>query len=333
MDVMFETLQWEDSRVRFAVEAVREAALLAREIQRQSASGPLSKEDRSPVTVADFSVQALIGRRLAEAFPDEPLVAEEESDLLASEPEILAEVAGWVARRVPGADSGHLRSWIDRGTSRPERRFWTLDPIDGTKGFLRGDQYVVALAYIEEGRVLLGALGCPNYEIPRLNGKGSVFAALRGAGCRASALLGDDGFEELRVSAEGNIEQARVLRSVEASHTNVSQFDELVRRLGVKAPPVCLDSQAKYGALAAGHGELMLRLLSPARPGYREKIWDHAAGSIVVEEAGGRVTDLSGKALDFGLGRRLEENAGVVASNRRLHPAVLQMLSTLQATG
>jgi Inositol monophosphatase family len=51
------------------------------------------------------------------------------------------------------------------------------------------------------------------------------------------------------------------------------------QKLGVKAPPVRIDSQAKYGALARGDGAIYLRF---PHKGYREKIWDHAAGSIVV---------------------------------------------------
>lgn len=51
------------------------------------------------------------------------------------------------------------------------------------------------------------------------------------------------------------------------------------QKLGVQAPPVRIDSQAKYGALARGDGAIYLRF---PHKGYREKIWDHAAGSIVV---------------------------------------------------
>ena len=51
---------------------------------------------------------------------------------------------------------------IDRGGRESGHRFWTLDPIDGTKGFLRGDQYVVALALVVKGEVQIGALACPN---------------------------------------------------------------------------------------------------------------------------------------------------------------------------
>jgi 3'(2'), 5'-bisphosphate nucleotidase len=94
---------------------------------------------------------------------------------------------------------------------------------------------------------------------------------------------------------------------------------------------VRMDSQAKYAVLAAGKGDLMLRLLSPAKPNYREKIWDQAAGSLVVEEAGGRITDLCGERLDFTVGRTLDNNRGILASNGHLHLAALEALKSLGA--
>ncbi|MDD5468962.1 MAG: hypothetical protein PHS96_14280, partial [Anaerolineales bacterium] len=135
----------------------------------------------------------------------------------------------------------------------------------------------------------------------------------------------------LQVSPCANPSQVRLLRSFESGHTNVSQVDEFARLLGVSAEPVRMDSQAKYAVLAAGVGELILRLLSPAKPDYREKIWDQAAGSLVVEEAGGQISDLHGKPLDFTTGRTLADNRGILASNRRLHPAALQVLRELGA--
>ncbi len=85
--------------------------------------------------------------------------------------------------------------------------------------------------------------------------------------------------------------------------------------------------------LAAGGGEVLLRLLSPKRPDYKEKIWDQAAGSIVVEEAGGRVTDLDGNALDFTRGKSLERNRGICATNGLLHDRVLTALADLAPAG
>ena len=87
-----------------------------------------------------------------------------------------------------------------------------------------------------------------------------------------------------------------------------------------------MDSQAKYAVLAAGEGDVLLRLISPSRPDYREKIWDQAAGSIVVTEAGGRITDLDGRSLDFSHGRTLAKNRGILATNGRLHDAILDGL-------
>jgi 3'(2'), 5'-bisphosphate nucleotidase len=111
----------------------------------------------------------------------------------------------------------------------------------------------------------------------------------------------------------------------------VNQVDHFSAALGVEADPVRLDSQAKYAVLAAGKGELYLRLLSPDRPDYREKIWDQAAGSLILEEAGGRITDLDGKPLDFTTGRSLTNNRGILASNNLLHSAALSALREVDA--
>jgi 3'(2'), 5'-bisphosphate nucleotidase len=60
-----------------------------------------------------------------------------------------------------------------------------------------------------------------------------------------------------------------------------------------------------------------------------EKIWDHAGGALVVTEAGGRVTDITGADLDFTLGYRLEKNRGIIVSNGRLHNAILAAIDEL----
>jgi 3'(2'), 5'-bisphosphate nucleotidase len=101
--------------------------------------------------------------------------------------------------------------------------------------------------------------------------------------------------------------------------------------LAVRAEPVRMDSQAKYALLASGQGEALLRLLSPKRPDYREMIWDQAAGSLIVSEAGGRVTDLDGKPLDFAQGRTLAKNRGVLATNGKLHDALLTAIRAIGA--
>lgn len=321
--------------LRFALETVRHAAELARNVQAQMVSPALTKQDRSPVTVADLAVQALVAASLETAYPDDALVGEEDASQLRhpEQADTLGRIAEFVGWAIDGTTPEQVCNWIDRGRGEPSGRFWVLDPIDGTKGFLRRDHYVVALALIENGRVRLGVLGCPQLTAacePAGGGAGSLVYALAGGGTWSVPL---DGGEPCQLAASRSDDPgaARLLRSVEAGHTNVDQINALAEALGTRAGPVLMDSQAKFAVLAAGGAELLFRLISPSRPDYREKIWDQAAGALVIQEAGGRVTDLDGKPLDFTRGRTLAANRGVVASNGILHGKALEALRQVGA--
>ncbi len=327
----------DSAEAQFAAAAVREAAQLVRRVQQRMVGGPLTKDDLSPVTVADFAAQALVGRRLADTFPGAVLIGEEDAAALRL-PEgrdALEQITRFVAEAFPDATPQLVCDWIDHGAGEPPAKFWTLDPVDGTKGFLRNDQYAVALALIDNGEVTVGALGCPelkdaNEAVP--GGDGSLVLAVRGAGAWTQPIAGEPtAWKQLHVSEISEPAYARLLRSVEKSHTDTGGIGALVTEFSIGADPVPMDSQAKYAVLAAGGGDILLRLLSPSRPDYREKIWDQAAGSIVVEEAGGRVSDLDGKPLDFSRGRTLAANRGVLATNGLLHEAVLNGLRAIGA--
>jgi 3'(2'), 5'-bisphosphate nucleotidase len=337
--------EWQP-HVQFAVEAVREAAVAARQVQRDLAGAAVAKEDRSPVTVADFAAQALVAARLAEAYPQAVLVGEESAAAL-REPghrDVLEKVVGYVRSRRPTATPEQVCQWIDRGATGGAADFWTLDPIDGTKGFLRRDQYAVALAFLGGGNVRVAVLGCPELTeacVAAPGGRGTLLVAVRGRGAwrsrlfdDADAAAGDGGsaaWQRTTVSAAERPEAIRLLRSVEAGHTDAEGVQRLAGVVGIRAEPIPLDSQAKYAVLAAGGGEAVLRLLSPQRLDYRERIWDQAAGALLVEEAGGRVTDLDGRPLDFAQGRTLAGNRGVLATNGRVHEALLQGLRQIGA--
>lgn len=320
--------------VPFAIETVRQAVFLARDIQTELVSTSLSKEDKSPVTVTDFAVQALISCLLERAFPKSALVAEEDSSILrrAEFETVLRKVVRFVGRYAAYATPETVCAWIDRGGGEPKGGFWVLDPIDGTKGFLRGGHFAIALAYVEDGNVQLGVLGCPKLSANGKNavsGEGAIAAAVRGAGAWSSPVSDSSARSPLRVSSCSVGREARVLRSVESSHTNEEKFEELLRALDVTLPPICMDSQSKSVVLASGHAELLFRLPSRQQPNYRECIWDQAAGALVVEEAGGRITDLYGRALDFSAGRRLNNNVGILASNGILHERALAVVQRI----
>jgi 3'(2'), 5'-bisphosphate nucleotidase len=327
----------ERPETKFAIEIVRQASLLVKRIQSEMVSPAITKGDFSPVTVADFAAQALVGRALMGKFPDQPLVAEESAAELRQPTgsQTLDQVTEFVSAIVPQTTPEMICEWIDHGLGEPKGVFWTLDPIDGTKGFLRGDQYAVALALIANGKIQIGVLGCPNIAEgfrPDPGGKGSLAIAVRGEGAWQTALdAGQDSYKPLKVSVINEPEQARLMRSFESGHTNIGKMDYLAEELSVEVDPVRMDSQAKYMLLAAGKGELYLRFLSSRQPDYKERIWDQAAGSLIVEEAGGQVTDLHGKPLDFSAGRTLLHNRGVLASNGHLHQPALQALRAINA--
>jgi tRNA nucleotidyltransferase (CCA-adding enzyme) len=174
--------------------------------------------------------------------------------------------------------------------------------------------------------VEVAVLACPRLTLAdpgagaRTSEPGCLVDAVRGEGAWSEPLAGEP-LERLSVSRIAAPRDARLLRSFEARHNDVPRLEAAARALGLTIPATLMDSQAKYAVLAAGHGDLLLRF--PSSPGYRDAIWDHAAGSLIVEEAGGTVTDLEGRPLDFTAGRRLTRNTGIIASNGLLHDAAL----------
>lgn len=285
----------------------------------------LYKTDGSPVTLADFFVQALINEELASAFPEIPIVAEETS--LCLEDGCGEKLKKHLMELLPGRTWDGILRMINRGNHRAggNGRFWTLDPIDGTRGFLAKRQYAIALALIEDGEVVLGILGCPELGPNPINGrsgeKGVIFFAEKGQGSYQAGLSGSPQ-THISVSGIKKTSDAVMCESVEAPDLSYKFSEKIARFLNMSAKPIRMDSQCKYAVLARGNASIYLR--PPPHKDYKENIWDHAAGYIIVKEAGGTVTDSSGKPLDFSVGRKLLGNKGILATNGAIHEAVLQ---------
>jgi 3'(2'), 5'-bisphosphate nucleotidase len=308
-----------------AIEAAIAAAKLCEQVRQSIAPDAIEKQDKSPVTVADYGSQALICRALASAFPNDPVVGEEDAADLRT-PELdgpRRQVTDYVKALAPEATPESVMDWIDHGNGQASQRFWTLDPIDGTKGFLRQDQYAVALALIEDGEIKVGVLACPALSFDG-QAPGLLFVAVRGQGTEMMPLSGGTP-QPIKVVTDS--QSLRFVESVESGHGDQTQQAAIAQAAGITQPSLRMDSQAKYAAVAAGQASLYLRLPSPKSPNYREKIWDHAAGVIVVQEAGGTVSDMTGKPLDFTKGAKLEDNRGVIVSNGTIHPAVIAALN------
>jgi 3'(2'), 5'-bisphosphate nucleotidase len=317
--------------VKVAVRAALDASLLCRQVQRDL-TGELSftKSDRSPVTVADYGAQAIICKLLKASFPEDPIIAEEDSAEL-KKPDhsgILAQVTRYVNQHIPGASPEDVCGWIGSRSRVLADRSWILDPIDGTAGFLRGEQYAIALALIEKGNVTLGILACPNLhmEAGRPDGaRGCLFLAVKGKGACQMDMAGENE-QTLSTPKIADISEALYTESVEADHCDHRFHRHIAHTLGITRPSLRIDGQVKYGMVARGEAALYLRIPAPSEQAFKENIWDHAAGVLVAEEAGGRATDAFGRALDFSSGIKLEKNYGIVVTNGISHDRILTAL-------
>ena len=355
-----------DRELRVAALAVQRACILTQKVFQNKVKGTVSKDDKSPVTIGDFGAQALIIKAIKHNFPDDEIVGEEDAKSLRTNPAVSAQV--WeVVRHMqledepseaeiggPVQSEEEMLQMIDLGNSAggPQGRFWALDPIDGTKGFLRGGQYAVCLALIINGDVKVGVLGCPNLpvsngdELPDNIGepgwnkagygakdhswRGVIFAAALGQGAE-SRPLGKGKLLPSKSMQMNNLEirESKFCESHEKEHSSHTDMEKIMERLGITEKSVRMDSQAKYGSIARGAAEIYLRL--PTSKTYVEKIWDHAAGDIIVREAEGWVSDVNGLRLDFSQGRMLTRNKGIVATPVRLHWSLLKAVKAVLA--
>ncbi|MEM1366499.1 MAG: 3'(2'),5'-bisphosphate nucleotidase [Cyanobacteria bacterium P01_H01_bin.15] len=313
--------------------AAIDAGRLCEKIRQHPAFLALSKSDQSPVTLADLASQVILCRAIKSAFPSDPIVGEEDASLLAANLPLLEQVTEFVQTVHPDSQPSDILHWLDEGCGEVADRYWTLDPIDGTKGFIRGDQYAVAIALIEQGAVKFGLMACPalpqNPQQPD-SPKGVIFWASAGSGawlCDLNTLTP----QRLTVRQLTDVRAARLIESIETTHSDRAEHRAVANALGIELPPIQRDSLAKYGAIALGEADLYLRIPLPQYLGnYFENIWDHAAGAIVVEESGGLITDLDGKPLDFSEGPKLLNNCGIIASGSSIHSEVLSVIQLLQ---
>jgi len=224
---------------------------------------------------------------------------------------------------------------IDGGNDPGAREsFWTLDPIDGTKGFLRGEQYAVSLAYIDGNVPTLGVLGCPNLPMDfsqpfdHPDAHGAIYVASRNYGLYE--VPADEPSMPLRKAptlGHQPGDTVRMCESVESGHSRHEHSAQIMEKLGVATESFRLDSQAKYAVVARGQADVYLRM--PTRPGYREKIWDHAAGALCASEGGAVVTDITGAPLDFSKGPTLSDNRGIVCASPQIHGRIIRAIDEL----
>ncbi|KAF9338840.1 3',5'-bisphosphate nucleotidase [Linnemannia elongata] len=315
-----------------AIHAVLSASKVCQRVFTKLVNGEtITKKDKSPVTIGDFSAQAVINTILHKSFPEDPIVGEEDSKDLRGEEgrqmrEKVLELANSGLDQALTLTEESLLETIDRGTyaGGAHGRMWALDPIDGTKGFLRGEQFAVCLALIVDGQVQVGVMGCPNLPVDAKDKdgeKGCLFITVKGQGA-FQRNFSSTKETPISMSSIQSLAEASFCESVESGHSNQSDSAKIAQLLGITKAPVRMDSQCKYCSLSRGDAEVYLRL--PVSATYEEKIWDHASGSLLVAEAGGIVSDIHGQPLDFSKGRTLATNSGVIAAHAKIHGRVIE---------
>jgi len=228
------------------VRIARDAGNAILEVYRSGDFGATLKDDRSPLTLADCRAHDVIAAELGALAPETPLLSEESES-------------------------------VDAATRRAWERFWLVDPLDGTKEFLRrNDEFTVNIALIERGRAVLGVVHAPAL--------GVTYAAAEGEGAWRTDLAGTTQVHASDYRRDG----LRVVAS--RSHAG-AVLPRLLERLG-NPPCVSRGSSLKLCLVADGAANLYPRL-GPTME------WDIAAAACIVAEAGGTLTDLAGEPLAF----------------------------------
>jgi histidinol-phosphatase len=243
-----------------AVQAARAAGRIAMTYYRGGFDVTL-KADQTPVTQADREAEQVITRMLGQAFPDWGFLGEE---------------------------------FGERG---PQDTRWIIDPIDGTKNFIRRIPIWAVLIGLEErGEVTTGVVFNPV--------SGDLYTARRGEGAYLNG-------ERIRVSDLGALKDATVLHSGLRLVREAGWWDGMVRLFDAASRTRGFGDYYGYGLVAEGKAEVYVEVdLKP---------WDVAPVKILVEEAGGRLTDFAGRPSIY--------DGTVVATNGRLHGEALRLLT------
>ena len=261
--------------LRTAIELARTAGVEVVRLRRGELGVEMKPGDE-PVTVADRRASEMIVGGLRAAFPADPIISEElptAADALAA------------------------------------RRVWLVDPIDGTKDFIRGgDGFAVMIGLVEDGVPVLGVVHQPTID--------RTFYATAAGG--AFVWTAADGTRPLAVSAVATAAEVRLVAS--ASHRSDS-IDRVKTTLGIANEHNIGSVGIKLCLIALGERDLYV---SPAT---KTKAWDTAGPQAILAAAGGRLTDLDGKLLDYR--GELAHRRGLVASNGHVHAEVIAKLAPL----
>lgn len=191
-----------------------------------------------------------------------------------------------------------------------KNRVWIIDPLDGTKGFIekQGD-FAVQIALTENGEPILGVVLQPI--------KGSLYYAVKNEG----AFLIEKSETKKRLQVSKKIEFNEMTLAVSRSHRS-KRMTQLVEHFDFKKELSHGSVGLKVGFLAQKLADIYVHL-SP-----HTKFWDTAAPQIILEEAGGKLTDIFGKKIRYNI-IDVRNHNGILSSNGVSHDKAVGHLSPL----
>ena len=200
---------------------------------------------------------------------------------------------------------------IDEAEGRLSRdRVWIIDPIDGTAGFIKKDgDFAVQIGLAVNGEAVLGVVYLPAHQTLYFASKGNgTFVAVNGAEP-----------VRLRVSDKTDLNQINI--AVSRDHRS-PKMSRIVSELGLQNEVGRGSVGVKIGMIVEQACDLYIHL------SHRTKFWDTCAPQIILEEAGGKITDLFGSEFRYNIGNVMNLN-GILASNGAAHETVLARLTPI----
>ncbi len=300
-----------EKEIRAVLPAVAEACGMCLAARETALEDREEKGDGTQVTTADYAAQFVLTKAIKKQFPKDEIVAEETPGFFSGGRE---DMPAKILKLLPGTGKSEFLETLARTDGNPNAgRFWAVDPIDGTAGFIEGAQFAVAVALLEDGIPALGFLGCP--------GLGFIMFAGGAGGLRRARV---DGSGARRVGARKPRKKTVFCETARGSREVYAASDKIKAAFGADVETIRMDSQCKYALVAGGEADVFLRV--PNAGGRKENIWDHAAGAAVARGGGAKVSDFDGGAPDFAGGKTLGNNRGIVAARRDIYDRVVDAI-------
>lgn len=292
---------------------------------------PLAKKDGSQVTPADIALQIVVVRHLRERLGLVRIIAEETLASLSGDSTAwhhvevaMEEFAAWWGW--PLANREELERLLLLGSEFHAGPYWSIDPIDGTSGWVDGRACCTCIAHVQDGQADLGGIvmapAPPDWinAVPAVR-EGIALVAGRGRGCWALRFDESGALLDGTRVARGSSHRPPVWLCSVRGGPRTDRAQRILHRAGCAGATLPIDSQCKYGLVALGVGDVAMRA---ARPGTApEQAWDHAAGMLLAAEAGAAATDMQGATVAFDEAGLLSLNMGTLACGADIHPAIL----------